>query len=79
MTVLRWEKPPKERPRGNWQRTACVLAERRGEWALILDAEVPEYAYRVSTTLKRLGCEVVTQSGADRRSEGRVSLWARVV
>lgn len=71
MTVLRWETPP-VRARGNWQKTVAKLKDRPGDWALILDAELEKYAYRVTTVLRKHGCE--TRS---LLAEGRVSVWAR--
>lgn len=71
MTVLRWEVPP-VRARGDWQKTVARLKDRPGDWGLVIDEELEAYAYRVTTLLRKYGCE--TRS---RRVESRVSVWAR--
>ena len=71
MTILRWEAPPAGRARGDWQRTVQSLKD-RGDWALVVEDDDSKYAYRVSTTLRRHGCETRTSMVA-----GRVSVWAR--
>lgn len=73
MSLVRWEDPPQyARQRGNWQRTADTLSARPGTWALVVDDDTPNYAYRVSQTLKDYGCEVRTLM-----QHKRVSVWAR--
>lgn len=75
MSVIRWENPP-ESQHGKWKRTADLLAEKPGEWALVAEGCTEGRAYySVARCLRKYGCVVKIR----KMSGEGYSVWATVV